>query len=37
MHPGPHYERLVDAKGELARFTWLIRNNASELVDRYSA
>jgi arsenic resistance protein ArsH len=33
---GPHYERLVDACEELVRFTWLIRDNAVELVDRYS-
>ena len=33
---GPHYERLVDVCEELARFTWLVRDNAVELVDRYS-
>ena len=33
---GPHYERLVDVCEELVRFTRLIRDNASELVDRYS-
>jgi arsenic resistance protein ArsH len=33
---GPHYERLVDVCEELVRFTWLIRDNAIELVDRYS-
>ena len=33
---GPHYERLVDVCEELARFTWLVRDNAAELVDRYS-
>ncbi len=33
---GPHYERLVDVCEELTRFTWLVRDNATELVDRYS-
>ena len=33
---GPHYERLVDVCEELVRFTWLVRDNAAELVDRYS-
>jgi arsenic resistance protein ArsH len=33
---GPHYDRLVDVCEELVRFTWLIRDNAAELVDRYS-
>jgi arsenic resistance protein ArsH len=33
---GSHYERLVDVCEELVRFTWLIRDNAYELVDRYS-
>ncbi len=33
---GPHYERLVDVCEELVRFTWLVRDNATELVDRYS-
>ena len=33
---GPHYERLVDVCEELVRFTWLTRDNALELVDRYS-
>jgi arsenic resistance protein ArsH len=33
---GPHYERLADVCEELVRFTWLIRDNAAELVDRYS-
>jgi arsenic resistance protein ArsH len=33
---GSHYERLVDVCEELVRFTWLTRDNASELVDRYS-
>ncbi len=33
---GPHYERLVDVCEELVRFTWLVRDNADALVDRYS-
>lgn len=33
---GSHYERLVDVCEELVRFTWLIRDNANALVDRYS-
>ncbi len=33
---GPHYERVVDVCEELVRFTWLTRDNAVELVDRYS-
>ena len=33
---GSHYERLVDVCEELVRFTWLIRDNADVLVDRYS-
>jgi arsenic resistance protein ArsH len=33
---GSHYERLVDVCEELVRFTWLTRDNAVELVDRYS-
>ena len=33
---GSHYERLVDVCEELVRFTWLVRDNAVELVDRYS-
>lgn len=36
LPPGPHYDRLVDVCEELVRFTWLVRDNASELVDRYS-
>lgn len=34
--PSPLYERLVDVCEELVRFTWLIRDNATVLVDRYS-
>lgn len=33
---GPHYERVVDVCEELVRFTWLTRDNADVLVDRYS-
>ena len=33
---GSHYERLVDVCEELVQFTWLIRDNADHLVDRYS-
>ncbi|MBC7800551.1 MAG: arsenical resistance protein ArsH [Gemmatimonadaceae bacterium] len=33
---GPHYERLVDVCEELVHFTWLVRDNADILVDRYS-
>ena len=33
---GSHYERLVDVCEELVRFTWLVRDNAAELVHRYS-
>ena len=36
MLAGPNYERLVDVCEELVRFTWLIRDNAGVLVDRYS-
>ncbi len=36
MPAGAHYERLVDVCEELVRFTWLIRDNAEVLVDRYS-
>ncbi len=36
LPPGPHYDRLVDVCEELVRFTWLTRDNAVELVDRYS-
>ncbi len=36
LPPGPHYERVVDVCEELVRFTWLIRDNEVELVDRYS-
>jgi arsenic resistance protein ArsH len=36
LPPGPHYDRLVDVCEELVRFTWLIRDNAAEMVERCS-
>ena len=36
MKPGPLYDRLVDVMEELLRFTWLLRDRADYLVDRYS-
>ena len=33
---GSHFDRIVDVCEELTRFTWLTRDNAIELVDRYS-
>ena len=35
LSAGPYYERLVDVCEELVRFTWLTRDNAEVLVDRY--
>lgn len=36
MKPGPLYDRVVDVMEELVRFTWLTRDRAGYLVDRYS-
>jgi arsenic resistance protein ArsH len=36
MLPSPLYDRVVDVMEELARFTWLMRDRSSYLVDRYS-
>ncbi|MHB1302406.1 MAG: arsenical resistance protein ArsH [Acidiphilium sp.] len=36
MLPSPYYERIVDVMEELLRFTWLLRDRSTYLVDRYS-
>ena len=36
MKPSANYDRVVDVMEELLRFTWLLRDRAEYLVDRYS-
>lgn len=36
MKPSANYDRVVDVMEELIRFTWLLRDRAEYLVDRYS-
>jgi arsenical resistance protein ArsH len=36
MLPSPLYDRVVDVMEELVRFTWLLRDRSTHLVDRYS-
>ena len=36
MKPSSNYDRVVDVMEELVRFTWLTRDRADALVDRYS-
>jgi arsenic resistance protein ArsH len=36
MEPSANYDRVVDVMEELLRFTWLLRDRADYLVDRYS-
>jgi arsenic resistance protein ArsH len=36
MMPSANYDRVVDVMEELVRFTWLLRDRADYLVDRYS-
>ncbi len=36
MKPSPYYDRIVDVMEELVKFTWLTRDCAGYLVDRYS-
>jgi arsenic resistance protein ArsH len=36
MKPSSFYERMIDVMEELVKFTWLTRDAAPYLVDRYS-
>jgi arsenic resistance protein ArsH len=36
MKPSPYYDRVVDVMEELVKFTWLTRDKAGWLTDRYS-
>jgi arsenic resistance protein ArsH len=36
MKPSPFYDRIVDVMEELVKFTWLLRDRADDLTDRYS-
>lgn len=36
MKPSSYYERVADVMEELVKFTWLTRDSAPYLVDRYS-
>ncbi len=36
MKPSANYDRVADVMEELIRFTWLLRDRAEYLVDRYS-
>lgn len=36
MKPSSNYDKVVDVMEELVRFTWLLRDRADALVDRYS-
>ena len=36
MRPSPYYDRVVDVMEELVKFTFLTREHAAYLVDRYS-
>ena len=36
MKPSPFYNRMVDVMEELVKFTYITRDQADDLVDRYS-
>lgn len=36
MKPSSYYDRIVDVMEELVKFTWLLRDRAEYLTDRYS-